>query len=120
MPTLAYLLLLACFAIGGCTLPPTSMNNVVAIESDSPGLTAEQVEQSIAIPLERALNGLQGANTIRSSSTDSGSCRIEIQFEVAPSEQTLRQVEGAVRAAWSALGASSPAPHVSIQTRRLL
>ena len=120
MRTLAYLLLLAGFAIGGCTLPPTSMNNVIAIESDSPGMTAEQVEQSVTIPLERALNGLHGANTIRSSSTDSGSCRIEIEFLVTPNEQTLRQVESAVRAAWSALGSSSPAPHVSIQTRRLL
>ena len=83
-------------------------------------MTAEQVEQVITVPLERALNGLQGAKTIRSSSTDSGSCRIEIEFEVAPSEQTLRQVEGVVRAAWSALGASSPAPHVTIQTGRLL
>ena len=120
MPILAYIFLLACFGLGDCTLPPTSSNNFVAIESESPGMTAQQVERVITIPLERALAGLQGAKAIRSSSADSGSCRIEIEFEVAPSDQTLRQVEGVVRAAWSTLSISSPSPLVSIQTGRLL
>ena len=39
------------------------------VTTQAPGLAAEEVEQQITIPLERALNGVPGLLTMRSSST---------------------------------------------------
>jgi cobalt-zinc-cadmium resistance protein CzcA len=39
------------------------------VTAQAPGLAAEEVEQQITIPLERALNGVPGLATMRSSST---------------------------------------------------
>ena len=41
----------------------------VQVTTQVPGLAAEEVEQQITIPLERALNGTPGLETMRSSST---------------------------------------------------
>src|SRR5258708_18797365 len=41
----------------------------VQVTVDAPGLAAEEVEQQITVPLERALNGVPGLARMRSNST---------------------------------------------------
>ncbi|MCC8173665.1 MAG: CusA/CzcA family heavy metal efflux RND transporter [Odoribacter sp.] len=55
-----------------------------------PGLTAEEVEQQITIPIERALNGLPGMHVMRSKSTF-GLSMITIVFEDGVEDYWSRQ-----------------------------
>ena len=55
-----------------------------------PGLAAEEVEQQITIPLERALNGLPGMHVMRSKSTF-GLSMITIVFEDGVEDYWSRQ-----------------------------
>ena len=41
----------------------------------------ETVEKAVTIPLEEAINGVEGMRYISSSSTNSGSCEIDITFQ---------------------------------------
>src|SRR3954454_886534 len=41
---------------------------LVEIQTEAPGLSTEEVESLISVPLENALNGTQGLKTIRSKS----------------------------------------------------
>ena len=40
----------------------------VVIQTEAGGLTAEEVEQRVTVPIEAAVNGIPGVSTIRSSS----------------------------------------------------
>ena len=51
----------------------------VVIQTEAPGLTAEEVEERITIPIEAVMNGIPGISTIRSSS--SGGIRLASRFE---------------------------------------
>ncbi|MBO7182210.1 MAG: efflux RND transporter permease subunit, partial [Kiritimatiellae bacterium] len=48
--------------------PDVSMPRVT-IQTEAGGLTAEEVEQLVTIPIESAVNGIPGVRTIRSSSS---------------------------------------------------
>lgn len=41
----------------------------VVIQTEAPGLTAEEVEQRVSVPVETAMNGIPNVSTIRSSSS---------------------------------------------------
>ena len=41
----------------------------VVLQTEAPGLTAEEVEQRVTVPIETAMNGIPGISTIRSSSS---------------------------------------------------
>ena len=45
------------------------------------GADAETVEKAVTIPLEEAINGVEGMRYISSSSTNSGTCEIDITFQ---------------------------------------
>ena len=110
---------LVCFALGACAQTPESMQKVVAVEVEAQGLTAEETEQSVAAPFERALGEIHGVQGIRSSSTSGGFCRIELEFGTNLSQQTLQLVESAALAAWKQSAVRMAAPLVAIQDRRI-
>lgn len=48
---------------------PDIADTTVQIVTQVPGLAAEEIEQQISIPIERAMNGLPGLNVMRSKNT---------------------------------------------------
>lgn len=71
--TLAVTLIVAAVAVGvGRRLPvdvfPELKVPRVVVQTEAGGLTAEEVEQFITVPLESAMNGIPGVKTVRSSS----------------------------------------------------
>jgi HAE1 family hydrophobic/amphiphilic exporter-1 len=54
---------------------------VVSVYATYVGADAETVEKAVTIPLEEAINGVEGMRYISSSSTNSGSCEIDITFQ---------------------------------------
>ena len=72
-----------------------------------PGLAAEEVEQQITIPLERAINGLPGMHVMRSKSTF-GLSMITIVFKDGTEDYWSRQrVQESRTALWSCSGTGS-------------
>src|SRR4029077_17199090 len=62
----------------------------VQVTTQAPGLAAEEVEQQITIPLERALNGTPGLATVRSNSTF-GLSLITMSFRDGAEDYWVRQ-----------------------------
>jgi HAE1 family hydrophobic/amphiphilic exporter-1 len=60
---------------------PTLAPPVVAVTADYVGADAETVEKAVTIPLEEAINGVEGMRYISSTSTNSGTCEIDITFQ---------------------------------------
>ena len=54
---------------------------VVNVSADYTGASAEAVQRSVIIPIEEAVNGVDGIDEIYSSSTSSGSANISITFK---------------------------------------
>ena len=105
--------------IGGCATAPIVSDRVVAIETAAPGMSAEQVERGVTVPLERALNTLVGVVSIHSVSTE-GAVRIELSYRVAPSAQQVASAEAATWAAQLSFVSGVGRPAVSVQARRLV
>jgi heavy metal efflux system protein len=62
----------------------------VQVTTDAPGLAAEEVEQQITVPLERALNGVPGLAKMRSNSTF-GLSIINMRFRDGYEDYWVRQ-----------------------------
>jgi cobalt-zinc-cadmium resistance protein CzcA len=62
----------------------------VQVTTDAPGLAAEEVEQQITVPLERALNGVPGLARMRSNSTF-GLSIINMRFRDGYEDYWVRQ-----------------------------
>ena len=60
---------------------PTLAPPVVSVTANYVGADAETVEKAVTIPLEEAINGVEGMRYISSSSTNSGTCEIDITFQ---------------------------------------
>jgi HAE1 family hydrophobic/amphiphilic exporter-1 len=60
---------------------PTLAPPVVTVTADYIGADAETVEKAVTIPLEEAINGVEGMRYISSASTNSGNCEIDITFQ---------------------------------------
>jgi HAE1 family hydrophobic/amphiphilic exporter-1 len=59
---------------------PTLAPPVVTVSSNYVGADAETVEKAVTIPLEEAINGVEGMRYISSSSTNSGTSEISTTF----------------------------------------
>ena len=57
--------------------PPT-----VRVTASYPGASAEVVENSVTVPLEQQINGVEGMLYMSSNSANDGSCAITVTFEV--------------------------------------
>jgi hydrophobic/amphiphilic exporter-1 (mainly G- bacteria), HAE1 family len=54
---------------------------VVSVTANYVGADAETVEKAVTIPLEEAINGVEGMRYISSTSANSGGCEIDITFQ---------------------------------------
>ena len=72
-------------AIGFSSLPveqfPDIAPPVVEVSADYTGASADAVQKSVIVPLEEAINGVDGIDYISSSSTSSGSAFISVVFK---------------------------------------
>jgi HAE1 family hydrophobic/amphiphilic exporter-1 len=92
-------------------LPPTNFPNVT-VAINYPGAAPRDVEQLIAIPIEKAVSGLRGVEQI-SSTSSLGSARISIGFSEATNlDQAALDVEKRVNAVRGQLPADAGAPSV--------
>ena len=105
--------------LSACAQVSESMQKIVAISIEAPGLTEEQTEQAVAEPFEQALLTVQGVQHIRSSITSGGFCLIEVQFWSIPNQQMLQLVRSAALAAWQQSAVRMAAPVVAIQDRSI-
>src|SRR3954469_22651645 len=55
---------------------------VVTVQAVYPGASATTLEQTVASPLEKAINGLPGIIYMNSSSTSNGIVQIEVTFDI--------------------------------------
>ncbi len=60
---------------------PSLAPPVVEVDANYVGADAETVEKAVTIPLEEAINGVEGMRYISSSSTNSGQSSIDITFQ---------------------------------------
>src|SRR6187397_3438303 len=54
----------------------------VAVAAIYTGANAQAVESAVTTPLEQVINGVEGMQYMRSSSTNTGICTITITFEI--------------------------------------
>lgn len=125
-PLVALVLILAGAALGVISFQelrrdvfPDLSAPVFNVIVQNPAMGAEELEASIAIPLEVALAGLPSARRIRSSS-QLGVCQVTIEFEPDADYYRARQlVSERVAQAGSQLPPGTDAPLVSSLTGRL-
>jgi hydrophobic/amphiphilic exporter-1 (mainly G- bacteria), HAE1 family len=83
--TVCALLIILAGAVCIPTLPiamyPTLAPPQVSVSSDYVGANADTVEKAVTIPLEEAINGVEGMRYISSSSTNSGASSITTTFD---------------------------------------
>ncbi|MCH8147142.1 MAG: efflux RND transporter permease subunit [Planctomycetes bacterium] len=88
--------LMAVFQLPRETLPETAID-FVAVTVPYPGATAEDVEQSICIKIEQALEGIPGQRELASfSSEDGGKVVVEYIPSVISTFEVLRQIQDRV------------------------
>src|SRR2546423_2534130 len=65
----------------------------IIIQTEAPGLSTEQVEKLVTVPVESAVNGVQGLDTLRSSSAP-GLSVVTAIFEDGTNILNARQLVG--------------------------
>jgi len=84
--TVCALLIVLAGAIAIPTLPIAELPDLappqVIVSSNYIGANAQTVESAVTIPLEQAINGVEGMKYISSSSTNDGTSQINVVFDV--------------------------------------
>ena len=91
---------------------PTLAPPVVGVDCNYVGANADTVEKAVTIPLEEAINGVEGMRYISSSSTNSGTSSISITFKTGYNldiaavdvQNRVASVQGRLPAAVNATG----------------
>src|SRR5580693_8364400 len=91
---------------------PTLSPPTIGVTSNYVGANADTVEKAVTIPLEEAINGVEGMRYISSSSTNSGTSTITTTFQTGYSldiaavdvQNRVAGVEGRLPAAVNATG----------------
>ena len=92
-------------------VPPT-----VQVTTRYPGASAEVVAATIGVPLEQAINGVEGAIYMSSTSASDGSYSLTVTFDVGTDINTsLTLVQNAASSALSQLPAGSQAQGVTVK-----
>jgi hydrophobic/amphiphilic exporter-1 (mainly G- bacteria), HAE1 family len=92
-------------------VPPT-----VQVTTRYPGASAEVVAATIGVPLEQAINGVEGAIYMSSTSASDGSYTLTVTFDVGTDINTsLTLVQNAASSALSQLPAGSQAQGVTVK-----
>ena len=92
-------------------VPPT-----VQVSTRYPGASAEVVAATIGVPLEQAINGVEGAIYMSSTSASDGSYSLTVTFDVGTDIDTsLTLVQNAASSALSQLPAGSQAQGVTVK-----
>jgi hydrophobic/amphiphilic exporter-1 (mainly G- bacteria), HAE1 family len=92
-------------------VPPT-----VQVTTRYPGASAEVVAATIGVPLEQAINGVEGAIYMSSTSASDGSYSLTVTFDVGTDIDTsLTLVQNAASSALSQLPAGSQAQGVTVK-----
>ena len=85
LATVMSLILLILGLVGLKTLPITRFPEIappsVVVSLSYPGANAETVAESVLLPIEEAINGVEDMTYIRSSSTNSGSGTVQVFFK---------------------------------------
>src|ERR1041384_5769887 len=86
LSTVCSLLIILAGAVAIPTLPiaryPDLAPPAVTVTAFYTGANAQAVESAVTTPLEQAINGVEGMQDIRSSSTNTGACSITITFQI--------------------------------------
>jgi HAE1 family hydrophobic/amphiphilic exporter-1 len=116
--TVCALLIILAGAVCIPTLPvamyPTLTPPQVSVDCNYVGANADTVEKAVTIPLEEAINGVEGMRYISSSSTNSGSSSISVTFRTGYDldiaavdvQNRVASVQGRLPAAVNATGIS--------------
>ena len=92
-------------------VPPT-----IQVSARYPGASAEVVAATIGVPLEQAINGVEGAIYMSSTSASDGSYSLTVTFDVGTDIDTsLTLVQNATSSALSQLPAGSQAQGVTVK-----
>ena len=76
----------------------------ISVEASYPGASAEVIAESVAAPLEQEINGVDDMIYMESNSTDSGSLRLTVTFDIGTDpDQAAIDVNNRVQAASSRL-----------------
>lgn len=103
-------------------LPVEQYPNVVppqiVVQANYPGASAAVISQSVAAPLEQEINGVDGMIYLESSSTDAGTLRIIVSFEIGTDpDQAAINVNNRVQAATARLPQSVRDQGVRVQAQ---
>ena len=83
--------------------------SLIQVQADWPGASAEEVQDSLTIPLENSLSGNTDIDTLESSSFEGGmTMNIALREEAADPNETLRDIERAFGTVSLPSGAETP------------
>ena len=90
----------------------------ISVQASYPGASAEVIAESVAAPLEQEINGVDNMIYMESNSTDSGSLRLTVSFDIGTDpDQAAINVNNRVQAASSRLPQAVRNQGVRVQAR---
>lgn len=123
LATVMSLILLILGLVGLKTLPITRFPEIappsVVVSLSYPGANSETVAESVLLPIEEAINGVEDMTYIRSSATNSGSGSVQVFFKTGTNPDIASvNVQTRISKAISAIPAEVNANGITVQPRQ--